>query len=275
MISSLYLQIFLILLIIKYLHFTFFLPSNRLVYITLLRNPIDRYISELVTINLIGQEFSSGHYCNGHYANTLEIPHCFEESSYFLPNSIKNNVKRTLDLESFVNCPQNPANNRQAFMLSDRRLINCFNNSNLPEDARDNIIFKSAKENLLKMRFFGLTEYMFLNQYLFELTFPNLKFQNRLCNLRSKSEFNSDSQTTKLLKDLILKNSSLLPKIYKNNIIDQKLYSVSKELFYFRIISKIQKEFNYFNIYRMRNMHIDDSLKFLEYMLAFIDPQKN
>ena len=99
-------------------------------------------------------------------------------------------------LEEFLSCDHNLAFNRQTRMLADLSLVGCYKNIfNLTETHLDRyfyiqliliknyllitkfrVMLESAKENLSKMRWFGLVEYQQASQYLFEGAFYPLHF---------------------------------------------------------------------------------------------------
>ena len=84
-----------------------------------------------------------------------------------------------VSLDEFMSCPSNLANNRQTRMLADLRLVNCYNTSGIDSRDRDRTMLDSAKQNLLDMAFFGLTELQLESQYMFERAFDmtfKLKF---------------------------------------------------------------------------------------------------
>ena len=58
-------------------------------------------------------------------------------------------------------------------MLSNLELVNCYNATSM---ARDRIMLESAKENLLRMAFFGVTELQKESQLVFQRTF-NMRFK--------------------------------------------------------------------------------------------------
>ena len=64
-------------------------------------------------------------------------------------------------------------------MLANLELVNCYNTTGMSRDARDTIMLESAKENLLRMAFFGLTELQAESQYIFQGTF-NLQFRGAI-----------------------------------------------------------------------------------------------
>lgn len=84
-----------------------------------------------------------------------------------------------VELDEFMDCPYNLAHNRQTRMLADLTLAGCYTGYNSTEDQleRDRILLQSAKQNLAKMAYFGLTEQQSASQYIFEQTFQ-LDFAN-------------------------------------------------------------------------------------------------
>merc|ERR1719369_1832283 len=65
---------------------------------------------------------------------------------------------------------------QQVRMLADLDLVGCYNKSSMPKLQRDSLMLASAKANLEKMSYFGLTSEQTVSQYLFEETF-NLEFK--------------------------------------------------------------------------------------------------
>lgn len=60
-------------------------------------------------------------------------------------------------------------------LATDLSLVGCYNKTMMKPEDRGKIMLLSAKNNLKKMAFFGLTEHQEISQYLFEETF-NLKY---------------------------------------------------------------------------------------------------
>lgn len=75
-----------------------------------------------------------------------------------------------VELDEFMDCPYNLAHNRQTRMLADLTLAGCYN-STKDQHERDRILLQSAKQNLARMAFVGLTEQQSRSQYIFERTF--------------------------------------------------------------------------------------------------------
>ena len=158
------------------------------VWITNLRDPVDRYLSEFYFLrhgavwkeklqcgnevrNKPGSEFHSG------------IENCYEKTqtgtSWF---------NQTLD--TFMGCSWNLARNRQVRMLSN--LEKCYERFGSNSFEIDEIYLQSAKNNLrTKFNFFGINSEQRLSQWLFEKTFSlefNEPFQDGKNQSRRKIE---------------------------------------------------------------------------------------
>ncbi|XP_068614348.1 heparan-sulfate 6-O-sulfotransferase 2-like [Brachionichthys hirsutus] len=139
-------------------------PSRNFYYITILRDPVSRYLSEWRHVQRGATWKASLHVCDGRSPTLSELPSCYSGDDW-----------SGCSLQEFMDCPYNLANNRQARMLADLSLVGCYNVSAMSEDERWAVLLESAKRNLCGMAFFGLTEYQRKTQYLFERTF-NLEF---------------------------------------------------------------------------------------------------
>ncbi|XP_070769446.1 heparan-sulfate 6-O-sulfotransferase 2 isoform X2 [Enoplosus armatus] len=133
-------------------------------YITILRDPVSRYLSEWRHVQRGATWKASLHVCDGRSPTLSELPSCYLGDDW-----------SGCSLQEFMDCPFNLANNRQTRMLADLSLVGCYNVSAMSEEERWAVLLESAKRNLLGMAFFGLTEYQRKTQYLFERTF-NLEF---------------------------------------------------------------------------------------------------
>ncbi|MGH0151392.1 UNVERIFIED_CONTAM: hypothetical protein FKN15_020192 [Acipenser sinensis] len=138
--------------------------NRKFYYITLLRDPVSRYLSEWRHVQRGATWKTSLHMCDGRTPTPEELPSCYEGTDW-----------SGCSLQQFTDCPYNLANNRQVRMLADLSLVGCYNMSFIPEKKRAQVLLESAKKNLRDMAFFGLTEFQRKTQYLFERTF-NLKF---------------------------------------------------------------------------------------------------
>ena len=126
-----------------------------------------------------------------------------------------------MPLSDFISCPHNLAVNRQTRMLADLNLVNCYNTTAMDHDKRDKILLASAKANLEKMAYFGLTEEQEISQYLFEETF-NLRFKSDFDQL-DKSDTHSGHSIDKL-------DDAVIDKIKNLNKLDLELYKFAKQL---------------------------------------------
>uniref|UniRef100_A0A3Q3JBT6 Heparan-sulfate 6-O-sulfotransferase n=1 Tax=Monopterus albus TaxID=43700 RepID=A0A3Q3JBT6_MONAL len=139
-------------------------PSRNYYYITILRDPVSRYLSEWRHVQRGATWKASLHVCDGRSPTLSELPSCYSGDDW-----------SGCSLQEFMDCPYNLANNRQTRMLADLSLVGCYNVSAMSEEERWAVLLESAKRNLRGMAFFGLTEYQRKTQYLFECTF-NLEF---------------------------------------------------------------------------------------------------
>ncbi|KAM4664123.1 heparan-sulfate 6-O-sulfotransferase 2 [Discoglossus pictus] len=193
-------------------------PSRNFYYITILRDPVSRYLSEWRHVQRGATWKASLHTCDGRSPTSKELPSCYTGDDW-----------SGCYLKEFMDCPYNLANNRQVRMLSDLSLVGCYNLSVMPEDQRNKVLLDSAKENLKQMAFFGLTEFQRKTQYLFEKTF-NMHFISPFTQFNSTraSSVEIDDQTQKQIETL--------------NFLDMELYEYAKDLFLQRYQYMRQKE---------------------------------
>lgn len=140
------------------------LAKRRYFYVTLLREPVARYLSEFRHVQRGATWKGSRHFCNNRPATDAELPACYTTETW-----------ENVQLDEFMSCESNLAVNRQTRMLADLELIGCYDSSYMPAAERSRVMLASAKKNLQSMAFFGLTEYQRISQYIFEQTF-NLRF---------------------------------------------------------------------------------------------------
>ncbi|XP_061542382.1 heparan-sulfate 6-O-sulfotransferase 2 isoform X1 [Phycodurus eques] len=136
------------------------MQSRNYYYITILRDPVSRYLSEWRHVQRGATWKASLHVCDGRSPTSSELPSCYLGDDW-----------SGCSLQEFTDCPYNLANNRQTRMLADLSLVGCYNVSAMSVDERWAVLLESAKRNLRGMAFFGLTEYQRKTQYLFERTF--------------------------------------------------------------------------------------------------------
>ena len=187
-------------------------PNRRYFYITFLRDPVDRYLSEWRHVSRGATWRDATLSCGGHVWGDI-LPKCYGEG--------EDDDWRGVKLKEFMECPHNLASDRQTRMLADLNLVNCYNTTNMNETKRNQIILNSAKANLVNMAYFGLTEEQEKSQYLFEETF-NLRFKTDF-NQLDKIETHSGLSQNKLSNEEITSVRNL-------NKLDVELYKFAKEL---------------------------------------------
>ncbi|XP_075813670.1 heparan-sulfate 6-O-sulfotransferase 2 isoform X3 [Microtus pennsylvanicus] len=192
--------------------------SRNFHYITILRDPVSRYLSEWRHVQRGATWKASLHVCDGRPPTSEELPSCYTGDDW-----------SGCPLKEFMDCPYNLANNRQVRMLSDLTLVGCYNLSVMPEKQRNKILLESAKSNLKHMAFFGLTEFQRKTQYLFEKTF-NMNF------ISPFTQYNTTRASSVEINEEIQKH------IEELNFLDMELYSYAKDLFLQRYQFMRQKE---------------------------------
>ncbi|XP_004860136.1 heparan-sulfate 6-O-sulfotransferase 2 isoform X2 [Heterocephalus glaber] len=193
-------------------------PSRNFHYITILRDPVSRYLSEWRHVQRGATWKASLHVCDGRPPTSKELPSCYTGDDW-----------SGCPLKEFMDCPYNLANNRQVRMLSDLTLVGCYNLSVMPEKQRNKVLLESAKSNLKHMAFFGLTEFQRKTQYLFEKTF-NMNF------ISPFTQYNTTRASSVEINEEVQKH------IERLNFLDMELYSYAKDLFLQRYQFMRQKE---------------------------------
>ena len=154
--------------------------------------------------------------CNGKPAN---LPFCYTGEDW-----------SGVTITQFMDCKYNLARNRQTRMLSNLTLINCYNDTDLESGKRDEVMLQSAKDNLINMDYFGLTEFQKYSQQLFEHTF-DLEFIEPFAQLPV-----THSDKAKL-------SDKEFARVLELNKLDIKLYQFAKDLFLQRVkYMKVQKK---------------------------------
>ncbi|TEA41164.1 hypothetical protein DBR06_SOUSAS5610015, partial [Sousa chinensis] len=181
--------------------------SRNFYYITMLRDPVSRYLSEWKHVQRGATWKTSLHVCDGRSPTPDELPTCYPGDDW-----------SGVSLREFMDCTYNLANNRQVRMLADLSLVGCYNLTFMNESERNAILLQSAKSNLKNMAFFGLTEFQRKTQFLFERTF-NLKF------ISPFTQFNVTRASNVEI------NEGARQRIEELNFLDVQLYAYAKDLF--------------------------------------------
>ncbi|XP_029305744.1 heparan-sulfate 6-O-sulfotransferase 3-B-like [Cottoperca gobio] len=187
-------------------------------YITMLRDPVSRYLSEWKHVQRGATWKTALHMCDGRPPTEDELPACYSGEDW-----------TGVPLTDFMSCPSNLANNRQVRMLADLSLVGCYNMSSVSELERGQVLLASAKANLRNMAFYGLTEFQRKTQYLFERTF-GLRF------IRAFTQINSTRAASVGISEKVRWRIEGL------NALDVELYEYAKELFLRRYQYNRQKQ---------------------------------
>ncbi|KAM9448363.1 heparan-sulfate 6-O-sulfotransferase 3-B-like isoform 2-T2 [Salvelinus alpinus] len=187
-------------------------------YITMLRDPVSRYLSEWKHVQRGATWKTSLHMCDGRSPTQDELPTCYSGDDW-----------SGVTLTEFMDCSSNLANNRQVRMLADLNLVGCYNLSSMNESDRNHILLGSAMNNLKNMAFYGLTEFQRKTQYLFERTFS----------LRFIAAFTQINSTRAANVDL---SEAVRRRIEELNYLDVQLYEYAKDLFLQRFQYTRQRE---------------------------------
>ncbi|XP_067943988.1 heparan-sulfate 6-O-sulfotransferase 2-like isoform X2 [Watersipora subatra] len=186
--------------------------QRRYYYVSVLRDPAKRFISEWQHVSRGASWMASTLRCNGRSPSIKELPFCFSGDSW-----------RNVTLEEFLNCPHNLARNRQTRMLANLSVIDCYSADMMDDPQKRLLLLNSAKDNLRSMPYFSIISYLNESQYLFERTF-NLEF--RLPMYAQKNRHNRFSGN-------VLYNLSpeMRRKILEVNDLDVQLYDFAERLF--------------------------------------------
>ncbi|XP_046542265.1 heparan-sulfate 6-O-sulfotransferase 1-A-like [Haliotis rubra] len=211
---------------------------RRYLYVTILRNPVKRFLSEWLHVRRGATWKTAKLACNNRSATLEEVPFCYDTVDW-----------KNVSIEEFMNCPHNLAINRQSRMLANLTLVNCYNTTGMSTDQRNAKILESAKENLRKLSFFGLTEVQNLTQKLFENTF-GLEFAEDF--VQWTSTRSSQSGLPKSVIDRIIE-------LNKNDIL---LYQYAKDLFYQRVTEMMKDLDSNSSEEDLKNLKKEDSFVF-------------
>lgn len=182
---------------------------DQLYFLTFIRNPLDRFLSEFRHVQRGATWRNSRKHCQN-YDTQLCYAQRQQQSNWV-----------NVSLEEFLDCPNNMAINRQTRMLANHNLIKCSN-----DHTNDQEMLASAKRNLDELAFFGICEYQKSSQQMFEKTF-DLKF-------RRQFEQSDDGKAKTLAHSLDQRTKD---KILSMNRLDVELYDYAINLFNKRLIS--------------------------------------
>lgn len=176
---------------------------RNLYFITFLRNPLHRFVSEFRHVQRGATWKASKSHCGMN-----DTHFCYRDK----PNWFN------VSLDEFLNCPSNMAINRQTRMLADHDQLKCSEDGDT--SVVDRAMLSSAMDNLKDMAYFGLCGEQKISQIMFEKTFK----------LTFREEFQqSDDNKTRILIDNMPKEAR--NRILELNHLDVKLYEFALGLF--------------------------------------------
>ena len=196
--------------------------SNRTFhYITLLRHPVLRYLSEYLQTTRGACWPVHDRVCDDGMVKIKQTPLCAHCKMKLLANSGRH-VQESL--KEYLGCDVMWRKNRLTLALADSEQVTCWNRTQYTSKERGKILLESAKQNLLKFSFFGILEFQEESGWLFERTFgmefgippPHLPLNSSMANL--------------LLQELLV-HPSLYKKVIANNKWDLELYWFAVEEF--------------------------------------------
>jgi heparan sulfate 6-O-sulfotransferase HS6ST1 len=191
-------------------------------FMTFLRDPVHRYISEFEHVKKGATWFKAVRTCND---QPLYSQKCYTNDSW-----------KGVTWEQFLSCEHNLANNRQVRMLANYNILGCnvlkcwTSSSNCTPKLKniyEQKLLQSAKHTLMGLSFFGLTEYQKLTEYLFLKTFDENKFRFK--------ESNNDLNDTNAAIAMKGEAGRFIENITQNNHLDVELYDFAKDLFFKRV----------------------------------------
>merc|ERR1719318_2548735 len=150
------------------------LVDRRYFYITFLRDPVDRYLSEWRHVQR-GATWKTAELRCGNQSWSEILPKCYEDD----PTDEYGEYSdwSGVEIAEFIACQDNLAANRQTRMLADLELVHCYNKTAMDQVKRDTIMLNSAKANIEKIRALNHLDdelYKFAHQLL-KNRFENMK----------------------------------------------------------------------------------------------------
>jgi hypothetical protein len=191
-------------------------------YLTMLREPRSRFLSEWIHIKQTGSMWI--------FEMDAKTSNQLCSNNFFRKCTTANRTDWSrVTLSEFISCEYNLAFNRQARMLAnyDKSFYLCgyLQNRNKNASLNDEL-FERAKRSLHSLSFFGLTEHQYQSMALFRRTFGDMfKFEKDVWNVK----MNSGDRISNVLDKTTLK------KIEEINSVDMKLYKYAVKLFFKRL----------------------------------------
>ena len=175
---------------------------------TYLRHPVDRFVSEWLHVSRGTTWYKAKTICDKTFPLHRNISKCHKGSDW-----------AKVGLQEFIDCPHNPAINRQTWMLADLFEISCDRFRAPPDEPLKKQILQSAKRNLRNMFYFGFTELRNETSALLQKEF-GLNYK--------KSKLSAKTDAMRAAPYI---GKSLELKIHQINDLDMELYAYARELY--------------------------------------------
>lgn len=220
-------------------------PPCRLAYFTVLRDPIDRFLSEWKHVQRGATWMSASLKCHGRRPPSEHYRLCvfFQRRPAARPQK-KRRLPIDVSLAEFLRCPHNLALNRQTRMLANLSALGCYtdlvdwsvprgNTGKKTLSEKQKLLLSSATFTLIeRIRMFGLYEHLLFTQYLLQIRM-NISFNHVVDQIKNLSNETHAYRTKRKL------NGELLTAVESANILDSKLYGLSKRVFTLRIATHL------------------------------------
>ncbi|CAI2737544.1 unnamed protein product [Dicrocoelium dendriticum] len=216
----------------------------------MLRNPVERYLSEWLQMRRGATWHTSLLRCNGKSARSGWFRPCYTVPEFmsnvtspaYLP---RRQTWYNVSLQTFLRCQFNLANNRQTRMLANLTSLGCYSKlaqwlkpSRSPYQllsTAQRTLCLSAKYNLAGIfRTFGLSDHMVYTQYMLQRALK-IVFNFPLTNLSSFVHGNR----THTQDVMHMMSATDLLKVYYANRLDAELYEFAKRLFLLRFTARV------------------------------------
>ncbi|CAH8436976.1 unnamed protein product [Heterobilharzia americana] len=218
---------------------------RRYIYFTILRNPVDRFISEWQHICRGATWHSSTLRCNRQPPPTEHYKPCrfYKDEQDINPAAWYN-----VSIQSFMQCPYNLAHNRQTRMLANLSHLECYKHlTKWSQPLNTTVInsippvqlalLKSAKHNLVNViHCYGFSEYLVYSQYILQkclnITFKRLFIEfNKISLIKNRLLYTHAAIMRSNLDSVTLR------KIEDVNRLDILLYNFAEHLFVHRLVN--------------------------------------
>nr|CAX73415.1 heparan sulfate 6-O-sulfotransferase 1a [Schistosoma japonicum] len=221
------------------------------IYFTMLRDPINRFISEWLHIRRGATWQSATLRCHKQSPPLQHYKPCY----FINENDMNSTIWSNVSLKSFIDCPYNLANNRQTRMLANLSNLNCYkhltkwsqplNITMITSMSSIHLtLLNSAKHNLINViHCYGLSEYLIYSQYILQkclhITFKRAFIEfNQIAYIKQRLLY---THATIIRTNL---HQSILYDIENVNRLDIFLYNFAKQLFLYRLINYVLYDSN-------------------------------